>query len=143
MKKGVDYTGISVVYFCHDGEGNYLFNKRSNNCRDEHGRWDCGGGGLDYGLTVEETLRKELKEEYGVEPLEYELLGWRDVFREQDGEKTHWLALDFRVLVDRSKVINGEPHKFDELTWAPFDQHPSPMHSQYPIAREKYRDKLI
>ncbi|MBI2474503.1 MAG: NUDIX domain-containing protein, partial [Candidatus Taylorbacteria bacterium] len=99
MKKGEDYTGVSVIYLCHDGKGNYLLNKRSANCRDEHGRWDCGGGGLEFGDTVENTLKKEIMEEYGVEVLGSEFLGFRDVHREHDGMKTHWIALDYKVLV--------------------------------------------
>ena len=63
MKKGEDFTGVTIVYFCHDGKGNFLFNKRSKNCRDEIGNWDCGGGALEFGETVEETLKKEVKEE--------------------------------------------------------------------------------
>jgi hypothetical protein len=35
-----------------------LFNKRSENCRDEIGNWDCGGGGLEFGDTVEDTIKK-------------------------------------------------------------------------------------
>ena len=27
-------------------------------------------------------------------------------------KKTHWVALDFKVKVDRGKARNGEPHKF-------------------------------
>ncbi|MEI7709419.1 MAG: hypothetical protein WCI76_01755 [bacterium] len=49
MQKGVDYIAVGVSYFCHDGKGNYLMNKRSKNCRDEHGTWDLGGGGLEIG----------------------------------------------------------------------------------------------
>ena len=33
MEVGIDYTGISVVFLCHDNEGNFLMNKRSKNCR--------------------------------------------------------------------------------------------------------------
>ena len=64
MKKGEDYTGVSVVFFCHDGEGNWLLSKRSVNTRDEHGAWDPGGGGIEFGDSVEDTLGKEIKEEY-------------------------------------------------------------------------------
>lgn len=63
MKKGEDFTGVAVVYFCHDGQGNFLLNKRSVNCRDELGAWDPGGGGLEFGDTIENTLRKEIAEE--------------------------------------------------------------------------------
>lgn len=142
MKKGVDYTGITVVFACHDGEGNFLFSKRGAACRDEHGTWDPGGGGLEFGDTIEQTLRKEIEEEYCTDVLSFERLGYRDVHREYGGVKTHWIALDFKVLVDRTKVKNGEPNKMDEIAWFTLDSLPSPMHSQWPVFFELYKDKL-
>ena len=142
MKKGVDFPGITIVYLCHDGKQNFLLNKRSIRCRDEHGCWDCGGGGLELGDTPEATLRKEIKEEYCTEVLAYEFLGYRDVHRVHHGEKTHWIALDFKVLVDREKVSNGEPHKFDEIGWFKLNSFPQPLHSQFPFFLEKYTNKL-
>ncbi|HEY4489152.1 MAG TPA: NUDIX domain-containing protein [Candidatus Paceibacterota bacterium] len=143
MKEGVDYTGISVVFACHDGKGNYLHAKRGSNCRDEQGTWDIGGGGIDVHDTVEGTLRKEIREEYCTEVLEYEFLGYRDVHREHGGEKTHWIALDFKVLIDPSTVQNGEPHKMDKIAWFRLDQLPEPLHSQYPYFLEKHKDSLL
>jgi 8-oxo-dGTP pyrophosphatase MutT (NUDIX family) len=140
--KGIDHTGVTIVFFCHDGEGNYLFNKRSQNCRDEHGCWDPGGGGLDFGDEVVVTLKKEIKEEYGTTVLKQKFLGYRDVHRKIKGVKSHWIALDFKVLVDRDKVKNGEPEKFDEIGWFPLNNLPSPLHSQFPKAIEKYKKYL-
>ncbi len=142
MKKGVDYTGITVVYLCHDGKGNVVLSKRSKNCRDEHGRWDCGGGGLEFGDTVENTLKKEIKEEYCTDILECEFLGFRDIHREHEGVKTHWISIEFKVLVDKKKVKNGEPHKFDEVKWFSLKNLPSPLHSQLPKFLELYKKKL-
>ena len=142
MIKGFDFTGIAVVYFCHDGKGNILMGKRSKTSRDEKGNWDIGGGGVEFGHTVIDTLKKEIKEEYLTDVLEYEFLGYRDVHRELNGKKTHWIALDFKVLVDRSKAGNGEPHKFEDVNWFRLDKLPSPVHTQLPAFLEKYRDKL-
>jgi len=142
MQKGVDFIGISIVYICHDGKGNFLFQKRGANCRDENGRWDTGGGGLEFKDTVEETLRKEIMEEYCTPVLAHEFLGYRDVHRENNGKKTHWVALDFKVLVDREKVKNGEPHKFDDIGWFKLDNLPSPLHSQVMNQINSYKDKL-
>ncbi len=142
MKKGIDYPGVTVSFLCHDGEGNYVLSKRGQNARDERGRWDCGGGGLDLNDTVEDTLKKEIREELCTDVLEYEFLGYRDVHREEAGIKTHWVALDFKVLVDRSKVKNGEPHKLDEVAWFKLDELPQPLHSQLPFTIEKYKDRL-
>ncbi len=143
MKKGVDYTGICVVYFCFDNNGKLLLAKRSANCRDENGKWDCGSGALEFGDSIKETLRKEIKEEYCTDVIEYEFLGYRDVHRELgDGTKTHWVALDFKVLVDRDMVKIGEPHKFDDIGWFTKDSLPSNLHSQLPYALKKYENKF-
>ena len=98
MKKGIDYPGVTIVYLCHDGDGNFLLCKRSKNCRDEHGCWDNGGGGLELHDTVENTLKKEIKEEYCTDVLDYEFLGYRDVHRESENGKSHWIALDLSLI---------------------------------------------
>lgn len=142
MKKGIDYPGITVSYLCTDGDGNYLMNKRSVNCRDEHGTWDFGGGGVDFGDSIEKTLNKEIEEEYGTPPLSYKFLGYFDLFRTQDNIPTHWLSLVFVVRIDKEKVINGEPHKFDELKWVTLDTIPEPLHSGWKFVLPKIIDQL-
>lgn len=144
MRKGTDFVGISVVYFCHDGKGNFVMAKRSKNARDEQGRWDIGGGGLELGDSVEYTLRKEIKEEYRADVLNFEFLGYRDVFRRHEGKPSHWITLDFKVLLNPKQVQIGESHKFDEIKWfklksLPPDAH---MHSQLPIFLAKYNNQL-
>lgn len=142
MKKGEDYIGVTVSFLCHDGHGNVLLSKRGQNARDEHGRWDCGGGGVEFGDTVESTLKKEIGEEYCTDVLAFEFLGFRDVFREQNGKKTHWISFDYSVLVDRSKAQNGEPHKLEEIAWFPKKKLPEPMHSQWPKFVAQYGERL-
>ena len=142
MKKGTDYIGVSVVYFCHDGNGNVILGKRSNRARDEYGKWDIGGGGVEFHDTVEDTLKKEIKEEYGTNVLDYEFLGFRDVHRIHNGEPTHWITLDFKVLVNPKLVKNGEPDKLEEVKLYRLDHLPSPVHSQLPHFLKKYKDKL-
>jgi len=142
MEKGVDFIGITVVYFCHDGMGSFLMSKRKDTCRDEHGTWDPGGGALEFGITVEENLRKEIKEEYCTDVLNYEFLGYRDVHRIHNGARTHWIALDFKVLVDKTKVKNGEPHKLEKINWFTIDNLPKPLHSQFPNFLKLYKSRL-
>lgn len=116
--------------------------KRSNNARDEHGRWDIGGGGIEFGDTIENTVRKEIQEEYCTDVLNSEFLGYRDVHREHQGRPTHWVALDFKVRVDPVKVTNGEPHIFEEVKWFTFDALPKNLHSQLPNFFNLYDRKL-
>lgn len=116
--------------------------KRGRNARNEHGRWDIGGGSIEFGDTAEETLRKEIREEYGTDVLDFEFLGYRDVLLESGGQPTHWLALDFKVHVDPEKVKNGEPHIFDDIGWFTFDTIPEQAHSQLPKFLDLYRERL-
>lgn len=145
MQKGIDHIGIAVSFFCHDGRGNVLMSKRSVNARDEHGKWDIGAGGIELGQTVEETLQKEIKEEYCTDIVKADFMGYRTVFREHNGAKTHWVFFDFKVQVKPEMVKNGEPHKFDELKWFKFAQMPKPeeMHSQIPHFIKAHKEKLF
>ena len=130
MQKGKDYIGLGVTFFCHDGTGRFVMGRRSKNTRDEHGKWDLGGGGIEFGETAEETLRREIREEYGAEILTHEFLGYTDVHREQDGNPTHWISLAFKVLVDPRQIRNAEPHMCDEMQWFTLESLPENIHSQ-------------
>src|ERR1051326_3270414 len=140
--KGKEFIGNSVVYFCHDGQGRVLMHKRGAQAPDEQGKWDIGAGGIEFGDTAEQTLRKEIKEEYSCDVLDFEFLGYRDVVRNQNGQQTHWVTLDFKVLVDPAQVKNGEPHKFDAVDWFTLNTMPAQKHSQLDLFIEKYRDRL-
>jgi ADP-ribose pyrophosphatase YjhB (NUDIX family) len=144
MEKGM--IRVSVITFCHDGKGKYAISKRSQQCRDEQGKWEpVAGGGLKFGEKITDAAIREIKEESGASVKDLEYIGYRDVFREQDGEKTHWVTFDFRALVEPSEVKIAEPHKCDEQRWVTIDELAAmdDLHSQFPAFLEKYKDILI
>lgn len=128
-KKGIDFIGVNCVFFCHDGAGKLLMHKRSTNCRDEHGTWDCGGGSMEHGETFEETIRRELMEEYCCEPLEIQYVVSKNVLRDNAGVPTHWIANLHVVKVDPAQVKIGEPDKMEDIGWFSINELPSDMHS--------------
>src|SRR5579862_8107330 len=93
LKAGLDYVAVGVSFYCHDGRGNFLMHKRSRNCRDEQGRWDFGGGKLEFGEQPEEAVLREVREEYCCAGRIQEILPPISRFREHDGRSTHWLSL--------------------------------------------------
>jgi 8-oxo-dGTP diphosphatase len=142
LRRGIDFIGITCVFFCHDGKGNFLLNKRSQKCRDEKGKWDPGGGAMEFGETPEETVAREVMEEYCVKPTDLELVTVFNVLRENNGLKTHWIAFVYLAKVNPKKVKIGDPEKMDEIGWFTPDNLPTPLHSQFskifPLVLEKY-----
>ncbi len=129
MKKGVDYTGIGVVFACHDGNGKFLFAKRSANCRDGQGAWEIPAGGVEYGERILDALARELKEELNVVARKTEFIGYKDVVqREKDRVLKHWVVLQFLVEVDPIEVSIGEPDMCDGIEWRTLDNAPEPLH---------------
>jgi 8-oxo-dGTP diphosphatase len=141
--KGISFTGITTVFYCHDGNGKLFLAKRSKNARDEHGRWDAGGGGLKHGQSVEQSLIREVKEEYGADPIRTEFIGYLDAFRKTpEGIPTHWLAMCFAVRVDPKQVRINEPDMVEDSGWFSLDALPQPLHSQIQIFVEKHGETL-
>ena len=130
MRNGFDYIGINCVFWCHDGKGKVLLHKRSKNCRDEQGVWDPGAGAMELGETFEETVRREVMEEYGVEPIKIEYITSRNVLRNHDGIPTHWIKNLHLVLVDPAKAPINEPRKMDAIGRFALNALPHPLHSQ-------------
>ncbi|XOU94808.1 MAG: NUDIX hydrolase [Candidatus Kerfeldbacteria bacterium] len=141
-KSGFDYIGVTTPFYCHDGNGNFLFHKRSDKCRDEKGTWDCGGGRLDFGEDPREGVLREVKEEYGCDGNINEQLPYYSIIRKHDGKKTHWLSLPFIIQVDRNKVKNNEPDKIDEIGWFKLDQLPKPIHTGVKLELDKFKKRL-
>src|SRR3989344_5482569 len=131
LSNGVNHIGIACVFFCHDGNGRLLLHRRSAACRDEQGRWDCGGGALEFGEDIEAAVRREIREEYGTEPDEVVLAATTNVLRDNNGTPTHWVALIHAVRVNPELVKNGDPEKIEDLGWFAPDELPDPMHSMF------------
>lgn len=139
MKSGQDYIAITTPFYCNDGKGNFLLHKRSKHCRDEQGRWDPGGGKLEFGLTPEENVLKEVKEEYGCKGVIQRGIPAHTIIRINNSKKTHWIAFPFFIKVKRSEVQINEPDKIDELGWFRLTSLPKPLHSGFSWTLKHYR----
>lgn len=144
MKTGIDCIGISTSFYCHDGSGKWLLHKRSKNCRDEKGTWDCGGGKVEVGLTLEDNVLKEVKEEYCCDAIIQEQLPAVTLLRlTPEGVLTHWIVVPFILLIDENnkrKVRIGDKEKMDEWGWFPFHDLPQPLHSGFLKTTKLYGD---
>jgi len=142
LRPGLDFIGVNVVFYCHDGRGNLLFHLRSDKCWDEHNRWDVGGGRVNFGEELEEAVCREVMEEYGCEALVIEHFLQINVLRQHDGRQTHWLANLYLVQVDPAATLIMEPERSLELCWADLDSLPQPLHSIFEKVANEHGDLL-
>jgi ADP-ribose pyrophosphatase YjhB (NUDIX family) len=105
---------------CEDGEGRVLLARRAR--EPFLGRWDIPGGFLEEGEDPLDGMRRELREETGleVEPLDY-LGAWMDRY---GGDSTAEATLN---MYWTARVLGGEPRAADdvsELGWFAADELP-------------------
>lgn len=142
MEPGKDYIGVSTPFFCLNGDGEILFQLRGEQTRDESGRWDPGSGKLEKGLRLEENVKKEVKEELNAECEVIDRIPAHGIFREHEGEETHWLVAPFFVKVDAEEVEINEPEKIDELRWVEPGNLPEPLHRGFRTTFTEHREKF-
>lgn len=140
MKSGIHYIGISTPFYCNDGKGNFLFHKRSKKCRDEQGKWDTGSGQLEFGLTPEENVLKEVREEYGCNGIIQNCLPAHSIFRIHNDQKTHWVAIPFFILVNPKDVRINDPDKIEKIKWYMLHDLPKPLHTGFAYTFKHYKE---
>ena len=113
MQIGVDYIGIGIGAVIFNKEGKVFLAKRGKKARNEQGKWECPGGGLEFGESFEHTLIREMKEEYGIdiEVIE-QLAAFNHLIPE---EKQHWVALAFICTIKKGTPKILEPEKCEEI----------------------------
>ena len=75
--------------------------------------------------------RREVSEEYSVQPTKVELVSVENVLRDNNGTPTHWIAAVHLVEVDPEQVNNGDPEKIEDLKWFTTNSFPEPLHSAF------------
>lgn len=126
MQKGIDYIGVAAGTMMFNAQGQIFLSKRSQKCKNEKGCWETPGGSVEFGEGLEDAVRREMREEYGVEieiiqqnPAEDHLI---------PDESQHWVATTFiSKIKDGSVPQIMEPDKCDEIGWFDLDNLPSPL----------------
>ena len=114
------YSAPAVGAIVADGEGRVLLGRRAVD--PDLGKWDTPGGFLDEGENPEDALRRELREETGLEVEPVRFLG---AFVDTYGEGPEVGSV--LNLVWEAKVVSGEMAPDDdvsELKWFAPDELP-------------------
>jgi len=138
MKEGIDFIGVSVGAFIVNDKKEILLLKRSQKAKNEKGKWEAPGGAVEFGEKLEEAIRREIREELGVEIEILRQFPAKDEILVED--KQHWVPTTFLA-----KVLQGftpknmEPNKHDAIGWFEVDNFPSPLSYITQMDLEEYK----
>lgn len=115
MRKGVDYIGVGIGAVILNKEGKIFLSKRGKKARNESGKWECPGGAIKFGDTFENTIIREMKEEFDIE---IEVLDQLATFNHLiPEEKQHWVAIAFICRIKKGVPKILEPDKCEKISW--------------------------
>ncbi|OGE30979.1 hypothetical protein A2631_04840 [Candidatus Daviesbacteria bacterium RIFCSPHIGHO2_01_FULL_44_29] len=126
MKQGLDYIGVGIGAATFNDQGDLFLAKRSENASNERGCWEVPGGSMHFDETMEETVRREMLEEYGIEIEIIKQLSAEDHVIPE--EKQHWIAVTYLAKLKSGQAPKiMEPHKCDAIGWFGLDNLPQPL----------------
>lgn len=111
MKKWQDYIWVWCWAFIINKNNEILLTKRSENCRNKAWFRSIPWWWVELFETLEEWLKREVKEEVWVEIEIIKLLTITDDIIPEENQ--HWVAPQFECRIIWWKVKNLEPHKFE------------------------------
>lgn len=97
-----------------------LLIKRAPEQRVAPGAWQCPVGKQEPGEPIEETVRRELREETGLEVIEAVPIGTATSEFVTDGEPTTWHQHSFLVTASDDDVVLSREHS--EYRWLALDE---------------------
>ena len=124
MQAGKDFIGVGCGAVILNEKNQILLLKRSKNAKNQVGYWTIPGGEIDRNETLENCVKREVKEEIGVDLHIIDTLCVLDQIIPEEGQ--HWVAVDFLGKIDEEPKI-CEPHKFDDMRWFDLDNPPEKM----------------
>ena len=112
---------VAVYGICEDGSGNVLLVRAAPHLT-VAGQWFLPGGGLDHGEAPEDGLRREFREETGLDIHVGVLLGiLSDVFTLPDGTSLHSLRIIPSVAGYTGELRDEVGGSSDRARWVPID----------------------
>lgn len=141
MRAGVDYIGVSTGAMIFNEKGELFLSKRSKHTKNERGCWEIPGGEVDFGESLEHAVKRETREEFGVEIDILEQFPAADHFLPVENQ--HWVPTTFLAKLKPGhtpKIM--EPDKCDKIGWFSLDKLPKPLSIITVIDIKYYMEKF-
>jgi 8-oxo-dGTP diphosphatase len=137
MKPGKDFIGVGVGAFILNDKNELLMVLRAKDSGIEPGTWMIPGGKVDFNEKMEDTVKREIKEEIGVDLDVVEAIKTNDhILPDQ-----HWVTTTFLCRIKSGEPKLMELHKHDDLKWFPLDKMPENLSIATTNSLKSYKEK--
>lgn len=120
MRAGIDYIDVGVGAAIFNEKGEIFIAKRGKKAKNERGKWEIPGGSVEFGETFESALKREVKEEHGIEIEIEELLGICDHIILD--EHQHWVSPTYICKIKKDTPKINELDKCEQIGWFNLDE---------------------
>ena len=107
------------------------------------GEWSFPGGHVEFGETIFETAKREVKEETDLDINKFELISVYDEMRYIETDNKHYLNLSVIGQYEGGEPKVMEINKYKEWKWFPINEIPDNLFEPAGIALRNYRDGTI
>lgn len=127
MRRGIDYIGVGVGIILVNPRGELFLARRGPLAKNERGLWEFPGGTVEFNETLQDAIKREIMEEYGVSITVEKLLDVVDHILPE--EKQHWVSPTYvgQILAGEPSIL--EPGKCTEIGWFFIDKIPDDLTS--------------
>ncbi len=115
MKRGLDYIGVGVGAVIVDAQGRLFLAQRGPGAKNERGLWEFPGGAVEFNERFSDALRREIREEFGIEIEVGRLLDVVDHILPAEGQ--HWVSPTFICRILSGEPAIREPEKCSAIGW--------------------------
>jgi 8-oxo-dGTP diphosphatase len=125
VQRGIDYIGVGVGAIIKDEQGRVFLARRGPLAKNERGLWEFPGGSVEFGEKLTDALRREIKEEYGIEIAVGDLIDVVDHILPEEGQ--HWVSPSFVCAIISGEPSIHEPGKCTEIGWFHLSEMPGDL----------------
>ncbi len=122
MKAGFDCVGVGCGAIIVNEKNETILLKRTSKTRNGAGFWAKPGGGVEFGEKIEDAVRREVKEELGVDVEIIKFLGFSEGILKSENQ--HWVSFNYLAKIIGGEIRNMEPEKHEEIKWFGLDNLP-------------------
>lgn len=137
--KNFPKIGIGVLIV--NEEGKYLLGLRQGS--HGAGEWSFPGGHLDWGETMTESAKREIREETGLEVDEFELISIADELKYINTDNKHYVNIGFKGKYKGGEPRIMEPERWLEWRWFAPENLPENLFEGVRLILNNYRQGKI